>query len=64
MFVDIRLGKRWSQGIGLVKWDQMTQQYTSQTTFGQNTLGGRNTGMFWTMQPSDNRYFRLPGGLS
>lgn len=32
--------------IGLVRWNQMTQQYISQTTFEQNTLGGRNTGMF------------------
>ncbi len=36
----------------MVKWDwfgqmdQMTQQYISQTTLEQNTLGGRNTGMF------------------
>lgn len=30
----------------MFKWDQMTQQYISQTTVGQNTLGGRNTGMF------------------
>lgn len=42
----IRIGKRWSNGIGLVEWDQMTHQYISQTTLEQNTLGGRNTGMF------------------
>ena len=43
---NIRLGKRWSDGIGLVKWDRMAHQYISQTTVKQNTLGGRNTDMF------------------
>lgn len=46
MFADIQFGKRWSNGIGLVEWDQMTQQYISQTTFEQNTLGGRNWYVF------------------
>lgn len=38
--------KIWSNGIGLVTWNKMTQQYIS--TLEQNTLGRRNTGMFLT----------------
>lgn len=45
MFANIRLGERWSNGIGLIKWDQMTQRYISQTTFRQSTLGGHHTDM-------------------
>lgn len=60
----IRIGKRWSNGIGLVKWDQMTHRYISQTTLEQNTLVDAILVCIWTMQPSDNRYFGLPAGIS
>lgn len=54
----------------MVKWDwfgQMGSNDTAiyfQTTLGQNTLGGRNTGMFFNDATFGQRYFKLPAGIS
>lgn len=54
----------------MIEWDwfgQMASNDTAiyfQTTLEQNTLGGRNTGMFLNDATFRQRYFRLPAGIS